>query len=135
MGRERGPHLQQEPRILRDFFKFQVLRGNLHGDPTLAIERARKRGVYRTTFATTRSSDRRLTGRARDRVAVRLLLNYALRKGALKALQFKHFDHHRKRVTVFTKGEKVRDDPDPPPGVLVRPRAANPGIEAQPTTT
>ena len=36
--------------ILRDFFKFQVLRGNLHGDPTLAIERARKRDVYRTTF-------------------------------------------------------------------------------------
>ena len=28
--------------------------------------------------------------------AVRLLLTYALRKGALKALQFKHFDHNRR---------------------------------------
>ena len=46
---------------------------------------------------------------------MRLLLNYALRKGALKALQFKHFDHHRKRGTVFTKGEKVRDIPIPTP--------------------
>lgn len=36
--------------ILRDFFKFEVLRGELHGDPTLAIERARSRGVHRETF-------------------------------------------------------------------------------------
>ena len=100
--------------ILRDFFKFHVLRGNLHGDPTLAIERARKRDVYRTTFnsdqvrAIVASQDE-----LRDRVAVRLLLNYGLRKGALRAIQFKHFDHHRKRLTVFTKGEKVRELPIP----------------------
>ena len=93
-----------------------MLRGNLHGDPTLAIERARKRDVYRTTFSNDQvraiiaSQDE-----LRDRVAVRLLLNYALRKGALKALQFKHFDHHRRRVTVFTKGEKVREIPIPHP--------------------
>ena len=31
----------------------------------------------------------------------------------MKALQFKHFDHHRKRLTVFTKGEKVRELPIP----------------------
>jgi site-specific recombinase XerD len=36
--------------ILKDFFKFLILRGHLHGDPTLAIERARSRQVYRTTF-------------------------------------------------------------------------------------
>lgn len=51
----------------------------------------------------------------RDRVAVRLLLNYGIRKGALKAIQCKHFDHHRKRLTVFTKGAKVRDLPIPHP--------------------
>ena len=51
----------------------------------------------------------------RDRIAVRLLLNYGLRKGALKALQFKHFDHYCKRLTVFTKGEKVRELPLPHP--------------------
>lgn len=102
--------------ILRDFFKFQVLRGNLHGDPTLPIERARARGVYRTTF----TPDQRraiLAGNAelRDRVALRLLLDYALRKGSLKVIQFKHFDHVRKRLTIFAKGGKVRYVPIPDP--------------------
>jgi integrase len=49
----------------------------------------------------------------RDRVALRLLLTYGLRKGALKAIQFRHFDHYRKRLTIFTKGEKIRDLPIP----------------------
>jgi integrase/recombinase XerC len=100
--------------ILRDFFKFQVLRGELHGDPTLAVERARARGVHRTTFnadqirAIIASQDE-----LRDRIAVRLLLDYGLRKGALAAIQFKHFDHYQRRLTVFTKGEKVRTLPIP----------------------
>lgn len=100
--------------ILRDFFKFQVLRGEMHGDPTLAIERARARGVYRTTFtpdqirAIIASQDD-----VRDRLAVRLLLDYGLRKGALANVQFKHFDHFQRRLTIFTKGEKVRTLPIP----------------------
>jgi site-specific recombinase XerD len=36
--------------IVKDFFRFQIMRGRLHGDPTLPIERARGRQVYRTTF-------------------------------------------------------------------------------------
>ncbi len=59
--------------------------GNLHGDPTLAIERARKREVYRTTF--TNDQIRAIIAaqdELRDRVAVRLLLDYGLRKGALQ---------------------------------------------------
>ena len=103
--------------ILRDFFKFQVLRGELHGDPTLPIERAKARGVYRTTFT---PDQRRAILAAqeslRDRIALRLLLDYALRKGSLKAVQFKHFDHVRKRLTIFAKGGKVRNVPIPDPG-------------------
>jgi site-specific recombinase XerC len=100
--------------ILRDFFKWAVLRGELHGDPTLPIERARARGVHRETF----SDDirRRLLAEnhdLRDRVALRLLLDYGLRKGALQAIQFKHFDHNRLRLTIFTKGGKVRALPIP----------------------
>jgi site-specific recombinase XerD len=100
--------------ILRDFFKFQCLRGELHGDPTLAIERAKARGVYRTTF----TPDQRRAIIAsqeslRDRIALRLLLDYALRKGSLKAVQFKHFDHNRRRLTIFAKGGKVRNLPIP----------------------
>ena len=30
--------------------------------------------------------------------------------------EFKHFDHHRKRLTIFTKGGKIRDLPIPQPG-------------------
>lgn len=34
---------------IKDFFRFQIVRGRLHGDPTLLIERARSRQVYRTS--------------------------------------------------------------------------------------
>jgi integrase/recombinase XerC len=100
--------------ILGDFFKFQVMREGLHGDPTTGIERARSRGVYRTTF--TNDQRRAIIAEQsdlRDRIALRLLLDYGLRKGALAAIQFKHFDHWRKRLTIFTKGEKVREVPIP----------------------
>jgi integrase len=90
------------------------LHGELHGDPTLPIERARQRDVYRTTF----TEDQRRAILAnnhdhRDRGALRLLLDYGLRKGALKAVQFKHFDHVRRRLTIFTTGGKVRQLPLP----------------------
>lgn len=49
-------------------------------------------------------------------MALRLLVNYGIRKGALQRVQFKHFDHHRKRLTIFTKGGKIRDLPIPQPG-------------------
>ena len=102
--------------ILRDFFKYLVLRGELHGDPTLAVERARARGVYRTTF--TPEQRRAIIAAAeerRDRIALRLLFDYALRKGTLRAVQFKHFDHQRRRLTTFAKGGKVRELPIPDP--------------------
>lgn len=104
--------------ILRDFFEFHVLRHNLHGDPTTPIERAKVRQVYRTTFT---PDERRaiIVGQSdlRHRIALRLLLDYALRKGSLQAVQFKHFDHVRKRLTIFAKGGKVRALPLPEPAL------------------
>lgn len=100
--------------IIGDFFEQAVRRGRLYGDPTLPIERAKARGVYRTTF--TPDQRRAIVASQpdlRDRIALRLLLDYGLRKGALKAVQFKHFDHARKRLTIFTKGQKVRELPIP----------------------
>jgi integrase/recombinase XerC len=93
-----------------------VMRGRLHGDPTLPIERARARGVHRTTF----TPDQRRAVLAsqdslRDRLGLRLLLDYALRKGSLQAVRFQHFDHVRKRLTIFAKGGKVRNVPIPDP--------------------
>lgn len=102
--------------ILRDFFKHHILREHMRGDPTLAIERAKKRDVYRSTF----SADQ-VRGiiadqpELRDRIALRLLLVYALRKGALRTVRFEHFDHQRKRLVIFTKGGKIRALPIPDP--------------------
>lgn len=115
-GSRAGRTYNKNLSILRDFFKQAVLRGKLHGDPTLPIERARKRAVYRTTF----TSDQRAAiissqDELRNRIALRLLLDYGLRKGALQRVRFQHFDHQRRRLTIFTKGEKVRELPLPDP--------------------
>jgi site-specific recombinase XerC len=98
--------------ILKDFFKWAALKGKLHGDPTLQIVRHKKRDVLRESY----SEDTILGIIAaqedlRDRICCRLLLRYGLRKGALRGIQFKHFDHTRRRLTIFTKGEKIRDLP------------------------
>lgn len=102
--------------ILRDFFKFQVMRGKLHGDPTLAVERAKARGVHRTTF--TREQVRSIYAAnpvLRDRLTLHLILDYGLRKGTWRAVKFEHFDHQRRRLTTFSKGGKVRAIPIPDP--------------------
>lgn len=114
---------QREPRtynknlsIVKDFFKYLVLKGKLHGDPSLPLVPHRKRDVHRETFnhdavaaiiANGPSPDKLV----RDEIALRLLLKYGIRKGALQAIQFRHFDHSRQRLTIFTKGQKVRQLP------------------------
>jgi integrase/recombinase XerC len=102
--------------IVKDFFLWCRKHERMLGDPTVNIDRARTRDVHRTTF----SADQRRAIIAeqdsrRDRLALRLLLDYGLRKGALRGVQFKHFDHQRRRVTIFTKGQKVRELPIPHP--------------------
>lgn len=102
--------------ILSDFFEWQVKRGRMHGDPTTPIERARSRAVYRTVF--TPDQRRAIVAEnpeLRDRLALRLLLDYGLRKGSLQAVRFQHFDHQRRRLTIFAKGGKVRNVPIPEP--------------------
>lgn len=102
--------------VLSDFFDWQVKRGRMQSNPTTLIDRAKKREIYRTTF--TPDQQRAISASAvdlRDRIGLRLLLNYGLRKGALAKIQFKHFDHQRKRLTIFTKGQKVRELPLPEP--------------------
>jgi site-specific recombinase XerC len=101
---------------MRKFFEFQIRRGKMKGDPTSIIDRSKTSQVYRTTF----SPDQRRAIVAeqtdlRHKIALRLLLDYALRKGSLRAVQFKHFDHVRKRLTIFAKGGKVRAVPIPDP--------------------
>ena len=47
----------------------------------------------------------------RDGLALHLLLKEGIRKGALQGVQFRHFDHAQRRLTVFTKGGKVQTLP------------------------
>lgn len=98
--------------ILKDFFRWAVLKGKLHGDPTLPMRPHRKGAVHREVFSE-EARNRIISSQEslRDRILVRLLLKYGLRKGALRAIQFKHFDHQRRQLTIFTKGEKIRDLP------------------------
>lgn len=100
--------------ILSDFFKWAVLKGKLHGDPTLPMRRRKKSQAHRTTF----NDDGRLAIMAngpepgyerRDRICLHLLLDYGIRKGALQRVQFKHFDSNRRILTIFTKGGKVQN--------------------------
>lgn len=101
--------------ILIQFFKWAALKGKLHGDPTLPLRRRKRRQVHREVFSSDHTLAIIANGPAdgkylyRDRVALRLLLEWGIRKGALRAVQYKHFDRVRRRVTIFSKGEKVRD--------------------------
>ena len=113
-GRSQPATYNRHLATVRDFFRWQVRRGRLHGDPTMLIDPAKKREVYRTTFS--EDQCRAIIASQdvlRDRIALRLLLHYGLRRGGLQAVQFKHFDHVRKRLTVFLKGGKVRPLPIP----------------------
>jgi len=104
--------------ILSDFFQWARMKTLIHGDPMLPIPKHRKRDVHREIF---RGDDRsRILADGpssdhlrRDRIALRLLLQYGLRKGALQAIQFRHFDQSRHRLTIFTKGQKIRELPIP----------------------
>jgi len=120
--------------ILADFFRFQVLRGSLHGNPMLPVERAKARGVHREVF----SADQRLAifaanGSQPDITALRLLLTYGLRKGTLQRVQFRHFDFSRQRLTVFAKGGKVQTIPIPDAAFWSELDIHMRQLEAQPT--
>lgn len=119
--------------ILKDFFRWAVMDGRMYGNPTLRIERSRPRAPYREVFNPDQLAAI-IAGQVglRDRICCRLLLDYGIRKGALRAIQFRHFDHYRKRLTIFTKGQKVRDLPIPDPAFwfdlerLIQDREAKP---------
>lgn len=102
---------------IRDFCKWQARRGRLHGDPTLAIERAKPRAFHRSTFtAEQRRAILESSRNIRYSLSLRLLLDYGIRKGALANVRLEHFDEHRQRLTIFTKGETIHQVPIPDPG-------------------
>ena len=102
--------------IVQQFFGWAVAKGKLHGDPSRQLRRRKKRQPHREVFGGDNVRRILADGPAleprylyRDRVALRLLLEWGIRKGALQGIQYRHFDRARQRLTIFTKGEKVRD--------------------------
>lgn len=95
--------------VLSDFFSWHVKRMNLMRDPMLVIEKAKKRPFYRTTFSEKQCIAILMANpEPRAQVALRLLLFYGIRKGALQNIRFEHFDREKSMLTIFTKGEKIQ---------------------------
>ena len=101
--------------VVGSFFDHWQRMGRLYGDPTKAIDRARRKQSAHPTFTDDERRAILAAASLRDRIALRLMFDYALRQAALKAVRFKHFDHQRRRLTIFTKGSKVRAIPLPDP--------------------
>jgi site-specific recombinase XerC len=97
--------------IIKGFFEWAVRRGKLHGDPARPIRPPKERGVERTTFSEDQERAIFAQNNRRDGLALHLLLKLGIRKGALQGVQFRHFNHARRRLTVFTKGAKVQTVP------------------------
>lgn len=98
--------------ILSDFFEWYCTRGVLLRNPAATVERAKPRQIHRTTFTDDQRTRMLATNpRPRDQIAIRLLFDYGIRKGALQNIQIKHFDWDHRWLTIFTKGEKIFDLP------------------------
>jgi site-specific recombinase XerC len=97
--------------ILKGFFEWATLSGRLHGDPARALRPPKKRGVERTTFSVDHEKAIFASNDRRDRIALHLLLKVGICKGALQKVRFRHFDHAQKRLTIFSKGDKVQTVP------------------------
>jgi integrase len=130
LGLRAGDYL----RTKHDFFRHHQLRANMQGDPTLAIERAKKRDVHRETIPPEdRAKLLPASDDLRDRVCLRLLLDYGIRKGSLQAIQYRHFDHQRRRlILVVAKGGKVRELPIPDKDLWLDLERLILDVEAQP---
>jgi len=101
---------------VKGFFKWLQGRGELRGDPALPITRSKTRDPYRETFTAAQvNAILASQPELRDRIVLRLLLNYGLRKSEVRACQFQHFDHDRRLLTVFGKGETIAPIPIPDP--------------------
>jgi len=115
-GKRKASTYNRHLATMRSFFKFQKRRGRIKDNPMELIDPAKEGETERTAF--TRDTAQRIIAAqdvVRDRIAMQLMLHYGLRRGGMLAIQFRHFDHVRRELTVFLKGGKVRALPIPEP--------------------
>jgi site-specific recombinase XerC len=91
-----------------DFFDWAVRERRMVGNPARALASPKKRDVLIETFSREFVA-KVLAGQdyLPDRLGCTLILVYGLRRGALSACQFKHFNFDRRELTVFTKGGRI----------------------------
>lgn len=98
--------------VVRGLFRHLIQRERMQRDPTAPIERARPERHARTTFDHDQTAAIMSAARGpRDRIALRLLLTYGLRKGALSGIQLVCFDRARRAVSFRTKGGRYHSVP------------------------
>jgi site-specific recombinase XerC len=97
-----------------DFFDWAVRERKMRGNPARALSSPKKRDVLIETFSHEFVAAM-IAGQAYlpDRLGCVLVLRYGLRRGALAACQFKHFDFEKREITVFTKGGRIYPLPIP----------------------
>lgn len=104
-GRTYNKHLS----VLRDFCRWQFVRGHLVADLTPAIEKARVADIPHDAY----TKDERARILAvnpgdREQIAIRLLLDYGLRKGSVLAVRLDSFDTVKHAVSFWMKGARYR---------------------------
>lgn len=98
--------------VLSDLFAWLHLRDSIHRSPVVGIERARVRPKQRFTFSQSQvAAILQANEDPRDQIALRLLLHWGIRKGALRDIRLGSFDVERRSLTFLTKGQKYQTLP------------------------
>ncbi len=134
-GRTRAKNLS----ILRDYFRWCVREGLMIGDPTVAIQSPKRRGVRRNVIGYS-ATDRIIAAatRPRDRVAAEVLFYVGARKSELAGIRLRDYDHDAAELTLTGKGGKVRTVPVRDPALRldfeahIASRLADPGDDTHP---
>jgi len=95
--------------VLTNFFGWYADRAVIGRNPAKTIEPAKARPVHRRTFTDSEVIQILTSNKApRDQIALRLLLFFGIRKGALRGIRFEDFKPESHELTIFTKGEKFQ---------------------------
>lgn len=100
--------------VLRDFFRWLRLRGYVSENPALAIEKAREADIAPYGFTPEeRARILAVNPEPRDQIAIRLMLDYGLRKGSVLDVKIGSFDRGDFKVSFWMKGERHHTVPVP----------------------
>lgn len=95
--------------VLTGFFGWYADRATIGRNPAKTIEPAKARAIHRRTFTDGEVIQILTSNKGpRDQIALRLLLFFGIRKGALRGIRFDDFKPESRELTIVTKGEKIQ---------------------------